>query len=105
MNRQGAWLSASEPRNCGYPRNLSARKFSTPARYEPATTGFGKRSGVDPNANAITTFDAPKNALAFCWALLEQESPDLALIVEAWGTLPPALKVGIVAMVRHRNPS
>ncbi len=37
--------------------------------------------------------------LADCLAFLQHERPDLATIVEAWESLPEALKAGIVAMV------
>jgi hypothetical protein len=37
--------------------------------------------------------------LAECLALLAQESPELARIVEAWPTLPEAIKNAIVALV------
>jgi hypothetical protein len=33
-------------------------------------------------------------------ALLTEESPDLALVVERWGSLPEAVRTGIVAMVK-----
>jgi hypothetical protein len=33
-------------------------------------------------------------------ALLEQKSPDLALIVERWHSLPAPVRTGIVAMVK-----
>ena len=38
--------------------------------------------------------------LADCLARLAQVSPDLALIIDRWKTLPPALKDGILAMVK-----
>jgi hypothetical protein len=37
--------------------------------------------------------------VAYCVALLADESPDLAVVVEAWADLPQALRTGIVAMV------
>jgi hypothetical protein len=33
-------------------------------------------------------------------ALLRQESPDLALVVERWDMLPDDVRTGIMAMVR-----
>jgi len=33
-------------------------------------------------------------------ALLLEKSPDLAVVVEAWPTLPEPVKAGIVAMVK-----
>jgi hypothetical protein len=38
--------------------------------------------------------------LASCLALLARKSPDLALLVERWDTLPEAVRAGIVAMVK-----
>jgi hypothetical protein len=38
--------------------------------------------------------------LAFCLALLRQQSPDLALLAERWNELPEAVRAGIMAMVR-----
>jgi hypothetical protein len=37
-------------------------------------------------------------------ALLARESPDLALIVERWETLPKAVRAGIVAMIQAAGP-
>jgi hypothetical protein len=33
-------------------------------------------------------------------ALLQEKSPELALILERWDSLPEAVKAGIVAMVK-----
>ena len=41
--------------------------------------------------------------LAFCLAFLNQKSPDLALLVQRWDSLPSAVQVGIVAMVKATN--
>jgi hypothetical protein len=38
--------------------------------------------------------------LAFCLAFLAEQMPDLGAVVEAWPTVPAALKAGIVAMVK-----
>ena len=40
------------------------------------------------------------NSLASCLASLLQEQPELALLVEAWPSLPKAVRAGILAMVR-----
>gem|GEM_PF-4470394 len=37
--------------------------------------------------------------VADCVALLRQEKPELAAVVEAWETLPAAIQAAIVAMV------
>ncbi|MCZ6654505.1 MAG: hypothetical protein O7D91_15935 [Planctomycetota bacterium] len=36
-------------------------------------------------------------------ALLERKSPDLALLVKRWDTLPEAVRAGIMAMIRASN--
>ena len=41
----------------------------------------------------------PAGRVAFCVALLQQGSPELAGMVDAWEGLPDALKAGILAMV------
>jgi hypothetical protein len=38
--------------------------------------------------------------VARCVALLGRNSPELALVVEAWPDLPDAVRAGILAMVR-----
>lgn len=39
-------------------------------------------------------------SVAFCVALLERESAELAAVVDAWKSLAPAVKAGIIAMVQ-----
>jgi hypothetical protein len=38
--------------------------------------------------------------LASCLAFLSQKSPDLAMVIEHWDSLPDAIRAGIAAMVR-----
>jgi len=45
--------------------------------------------------------DNPDSVLASCLALLAKKSPDLAMVVKEWDTLPEAVRAGIVAMVRQ----
>ena len=42
----------------------------------------------------------PTPDLASCLAFLHEQEPDLAALIEAWPTLPDAIKAGIQAMVR-----
>ena len=56
----------------------------------------GRDSNTSQNPLDIEFFG---NGDAKCGAVATIE-PDLALIVEAWATLPDALKAGIVAMVK-----
>jgi len=44
--------------------------------------------------------ETPHDVLAFCLALLSPISPDLALVVKRWETLPEPIRAGILAMVR-----
>jgi hypothetical protein len=38
--------------------------------------------------------------LAYTLALLVKESPDLALLIETWDSIPDAVRAGIIAMVK-----
>ena len=42
--------------------------------------------------------------MAYCVALLADESPDLAVVVETWSVLPEPIREGIVAMVKSVAP-
>jgi hypothetical protein len=37
-------------------------------------------------------------------AFFQQKSPELALVIERWDSLPEAVRAGIVAMVRAAAP-
>ena len=50
-------------------------------------------------SQSSTSGNAEEN-LAFCLAFLAQKSPDLALIVERWDSLPEPVRAGIVAMIK-----
>ncbi len=50
--------------------------------------------------NPQDTCDDAENRLASCLAFLSAKSPDLALLVQRWDTLPDALRAGILAMVK-----
>ncbi len=50
----------------------------------------------------LTDYSTSENdfeRLASCLALLTQKSPDLALVVQRWDSLPDALRAGILAMI------
>jgi hypothetical protein len=49
--------------------------------------------------------DTGVGSVAYCVALLADESPDLAVVAEAWADLPQALRTGIVAMVKSVAPN
>jgi len=66
---------------------------------EPRTYGLKVRSGRGASADTQGSCgDAAKN-VADCVALLRQEKPELAAVVEAWEALPAAIQAAIVAMV------
>jgi hypothetical protein len=64
------------------------------------TCGLGNQGGIAVTADAAGTCQSDKEHSAFCSAFLAKNSPDLATIIDAWATLPDALKAGILAMVK-----
>ena len=52
---------------------------------------------------AVETNDRDAESLVSCLVFLAQIDIDLAVIVEAWPTLPEPIRAGIVAMVRASN--
>jgi hypothetical protein len=70
-------------------------------------TGLENQCAGETQADASTNLSISSNAnpknsaavLASCLALLARKSPDLALVVERWDTLPEALRAGILAMI------
>jgi hypothetical protein len=63
-------------------------------------TGLENRFTDSPtNSNSSTSGNSIKN-LASCLAFLSQRSPELALLVQSWETLPDAVRAGIMAMVK-----
>ena len=67
---------------------------------EPKTYGLKVRRASDASCASDTTCNDEPNDLAFCLALLKQTRSDLAAVAEAWDTLPDAVRVGIVAIVK-----
>ena len=78
-------------------RRTEAEGFEPPVRF-PARR-FSKPDYTSEAAETTSTYENKADVLASCLALLRQESPDLAAVVEAWDQLPPAIRSGIVAMV------
>lgn len=71
-----------------------------PNGLEPLTCGLQNRCGDTVTRDYTTTSGNDKENSADYLALLERESPDLALLVRRWDSLPEAVRAGIVAMVR-----
>ena len=46
-----------------------------------------------------------ESVFAVCLAKVREKMPDLAAVIDAWATLPDALKAGILAMVRTQTES
>ena len=67
---------------------------------EPATCGFVNHRTADASLYNSSSSKSNAGELAFCLVLLQQKSPDLAMLVERWDSLPDAVRAGIVAMVR-----
>jgi hypothetical protein len=61
-------------------------------------------TGVCTNEAGNVNGDS-NSVFADCLAFLAEQTPDLAVVVKAWPTLPAALKTGIVAMVKAATPS
>ena len=66
---------------------------------EPRTYGLKVRRGRDASAEREGVYGDRRNNSADCLALLRQENPELAAVVEAWEALPAAIQAAIVAMV------
>jgi len=64
------------------------------------TCGLQNRCDESVTSDNINTSENPVNNSADYLALLGQKSPDLALIVERWDSLPEAVKAGILAMIK-----
>ena len=91
---------------CGSgPYNRSSKSngeggIQTPGTGVTQYDGLANRLDRNVNPDANATYESDEENLAFCLALLRRKSPDLALLVERWDTLPDVVKTGIVAMVQ-----
>jgi hypothetical protein len=68
-------------------------------------TGLANRWNLSASSDSSTASGNPKDNLASCLALLARQSPDLALLVKVWDTLPDPVRAGIVAMVKAASAS
>jgi hypothetical protein len=63
---------------------------------------------TDPNLQGIPEKQltaTPENALAHSLAQDSQIDPDLARLIDAWPTLPAAIRMGILAMIEAARSS
>ena len=73
--------------------------MTRPAGLEPAAYGLGNRCDTPATNDDTTTCGNDAENSADYLALLVRKSPDLALLVKRWDTLPEAVRVGIMAMI------
>ena len=66
--------------------------------------GLANRYPEHLTDNDATTCGSDAKNSADYLALLKRESPDLALLLERWDTLPEAIRTGIMAMIRATDP-
>ncbi len=76
-----------------------------PNGFEPLTCGLQNRCGDSLTHDDTDTYESDGKNLASCLALLRQESPELASIVNAWPTLSGPIRAAILAMIRSATES
>ena len=78
-----------------------------PVGFEPTTFGFEVRCKDSATASEANGLRLPPDPVGLPLAIdVRQSEPldtDLAVIVDAWPSLPDAVKAGILAMVRACN--
>ena len=68
--------------------------------FEPTNDGFAIRSPDSVSHSATSSCEHNAEALTGPLAETIRNDADLRAVVDAWPTLPDAVKVGILAMVR-----
>ena len=63
---------------------------------EPRTYGLKGRCGDDVTGDATNTYDSAENQVH----QERHQDAELSSVIEAWPTLPDAIRAGIVAMVK-----
>lgn len=66
---------------------------------EPMAYGLKVQNTLSARAKNESTSGNAESVLAFCLALLEQESPELATVVAAWSGLPEGVRRAIAELV------
>ncbi len=67
--------------------------------FEPTNNGFAIRPNDPTTDEEQDTCRAEPESLGALLGAIRAKSPDLAVVIERWASLPAALKTGIVAMV------
>ena len=70
------------------------------ARIELATHGFSVRQQTPENIGKTAISDAAGAEMGAVEMKRKQIGPDLQALIDAWPTLPEAIKAGILAIVR-----
>ena len=71
-----------------------------PPGFEPGMADLQSASESSQLTETIGTSENDSERLAYTLALLVKESPDLALLIETWDSIPDAVRAGIIAMVK-----
>ena len=67
---------------------------------EPRTSGLKGRCTKSGSDDEASTYDDPTNRLGVLLGVLAELEPELAVVMQAWPTLPEAIRSGILAMVQ-----
>ena len=76
------------------------------AGFEPAErgntpfNGLANRNTDSGSDDNTSTYDSDADFLVSCLVFLQRNCPDLAIVVDAWPTLPEALRAEIVAKIK-----
>ena len=81
---------------------------SSPAGFEPATSGFGGRKPTIQSPETTSTYDAPHERVTPTGTTSDENgtpNPGLATIIAAWPTLPELTRRNILAIVAAGEPT
>jgi len=96
-------MDRTVPLIAAYGREMPMMEAGT--GFEPVNAGFANRCVSDVTPDESGTCDEGSPRLGAPLGTEESDGsqsasdPDLALVIQAWPTLPPALRAGIAAMV------
>ena len=80
--------------------NVMSLQLKAALGFEPRITDLQSVAHKTQVIEKTDTYEHEGKNLADCLALLVQQCPDLTQIIEAWPSLPEAVKAGILAMVK-----